>query len=900
MRRLILALILCLSPLAASAAEITAPPGVSVVGGSGQNLNVTDTPTFNAVQVSAPVPGGPLTLASKAYVDGIAQGLSIKNSVKAATTSNITLSGTQTIDGYALVAGDRVLVKDQSTGSQNGIYEVAAGAWTRTLDADTDSELPGSFTFVENGTTNIGSGWVTPTNPITLGVTSISYTQFSAAGYYSAGTGLTLTGGQFSLTTPVSVGNGGTGSGTAAGAPFALKGANSDITSLTGLTTPLSTPQGGTGVTYINPASQNTITSGPVTLTKDSAETQVFVLSGTGAITVTLPDASTCPGKPFTFYTKTVSGTDYPTIQTISGNIFGLGRTTQILDQGQLTWRLRSFYDANSAVYAWAQDGYPTRATITSGYSIGGGLMVMTGATTSARFGPGDAPTAVGQIPASKANGNVWLAQGATGQPLISAGSGVNPAFGTLGATGGGTGQTSYTTGDLLYSSATNVLSKLTAGGGNMRFLRMVAGVPIWLNVALNAANTISTTSSINTDTTASMLRCDATAGSFVVTLPTLGTDRAFVLQKVDATANTITINTNAGASEIESSSGLTSSITLTQRGQKVFLYSNAINAKWEMVIDPVLPVVQGGTGSTTASGARTNLGVAASGANSDITSLSALSTPLSVPQGGTGAATLTVHGVVLGNATSAVNVTSAGTAGHVLTSNGASLDPTFQSLPGSETSAVPFQRYIAYQANSNTAATISVTGASAHFGDGLATGGFVQGYRMVNAVTAASTNDEAYIYSSVPVTRPEANPTLSTVVSPGSDETGAAVRYVVGFINNAVAPGSDGAATHSAYFSYLAGTDTNWQCKTSDGSTTNTTDSGVAVTDDGTVAYTLKIVVEGGGTTYKFYINGTLVQTHTTTLPTVTTDTAVVQVVRTLGAVAKTFKCGILHCTTR
>ena len=134
--------------------------------------------------------------ATKAYVDATKQGLDVKDSVRAATTANITLSGTQTIDGVALVAGDRVLVKDQTTGSQNGIYVVAAGAWTRTSDADTSAEVtPGMFTFVEEGTINADSGWVLTTNAaITLNTTALSFTQFSGAGSISAGAGLTKTG----------------------------------------------------------------------------------------------------------------------------------------------------------------------------------------------------------------------------------------------------------------------------------------------------------------------------------------------------------------------------------------------------------------------------------------------------------------------------------------------------------------------------------------------------------------------------------------------------------------------------------------------------------------------------------------------------------------------------------
>lgn len=139
-------------------------------------------------------------IATTAFVttatDAARQGLSVKQACRAATTANITLSAPQTIDGVSVVAGDRVLVKDQSTGSQNGIYVVAAGAWTRATDFDADADITdGAFTFVEEGTANADSGWVLTTNgPITVGTTALSFAQFSGAGQITAGDGLTKTG----------------------------------------------------------------------------------------------------------------------------------------------------------------------------------------------------------------------------------------------------------------------------------------------------------------------------------------------------------------------------------------------------------------------------------------------------------------------------------------------------------------------------------------------------------------------------------------------------------------------------------------------------------------------------------------------------------------------------------
>lgn len=129
-----------------------------------------------------------------------AQGLDIKNSVRAATTGNISLSGEQTIDGVSVVAGDRVLVKAQSTASENGIYVAAAGSWVRADDAGNGELSAGSFTFVEEGTANADSGWVISTNgAITVGTTAIAWTQFSGTGQITAGDGLAKVGGTLSV-----------------------------------------------------------------------------------------------------------------------------------------------------------------------------------------------------------------------------------------------------------------------------------------------------------------------------------------------------------------------------------------------------------------------------------------------------------------------------------------------------------------------------------------------------------------------------------------------------------------------------------------------------------------------------------------------------------------------------
>lgn len=137
--------------------------------------------------------------ANKQYVDAARAGLRIKDAVRVATTANITLSGTQTIDSVAVVAGDRVLVKNQTTASANGIYIVAAGAWTRATDADAAAEVSdGATTFVQQGS-QADTTWAQINTITTLGTDNQSWVQQGAAASYTAGAGLTQTGNTFDV-----------------------------------------------------------------------------------------------------------------------------------------------------------------------------------------------------------------------------------------------------------------------------------------------------------------------------------------------------------------------------------------------------------------------------------------------------------------------------------------------------------------------------------------------------------------------------------------------------------------------------------------------------------------------------------------------------------------------------
>ena len=172
--------------------------------------NATSSATANAIakrdasgNISVATPSAEGHAATKGYVDSARSGLDVKQSVRVATTAAINLSldleAGDVVDGVTLTQGDRVLVKNQGTASENGIYVAvasAAGAASRATDADSNTEVTaGMFTFVEEGTVNADSGFVLTTDgPITLCSTSLVFVQFSGAGQITAGDGLTKSG----------------------------------------------------------------------------------------------------------------------------------------------------------------------------------------------------------------------------------------------------------------------------------------------------------------------------------------------------------------------------------------------------------------------------------------------------------------------------------------------------------------------------------------------------------------------------------------------------------------------------------------------------------------------------------------------------------------------------------
>ena len=242
---------------------------------------------FKATNLAAP--SADTDAATKAYVDSVAQGLNTKTPVRVATTANITLSGTQSIDNVFVSAGDRVLVKNQNTTSENGVYDVSSGPWGRSADSNQAEELVNAFYFVQEGLTQQATGFVQSTpGPITVGSSPIVFNQFSGAADYTAGAGLTKTGLTFDV-------------GTASSSRIVVNADNIDLATTgvvagtftkitvdaygratTGANATTTDIAEGTNLYFLNARAQAAITGAASTITTANLTASRALISGTG------------------------------------------------------------------------------------------------------------------------------------------------------------------------------------------------------------------------------------------------------------------------------------------------------------------------------------------------------------------------------------------------------------------------------------------------------------------------------------------------------------------------------------------------------------------------------------------------------------------------------------------
>lgn len=416
---------------------------------------------------------------NKVYVDNFVAGISWKEPVLVATTANITLSGAQTIDSVAVVAGDRVLVKNQSTAADNGIYVASAGSWTRAVGADDYAEYEGAVVFVISGSGNAGTTWYCSAQPGgTLGITALNWFSLSISLTYTAGTGLTLTGTQFSITnTTVTAGAYGGASKTLS----ATVNAQGQLTALSETAIAISNTQvSGLGTMSTQNANNVAVTGGSIDGTTIGSSTASTVrgttitattqfdgpgtgLSGTAASLSIGGNAGTVTNGVYTTDTGTVTNTMLAgsiannkltnSSITINGNTVSLGGSTTVT----------------------AQNPY----ALTIGTGLSGTSYDGSAAVTIANTGVLSIAGTANQITASASTGAVTLSLPSTINVNISgnAATATSATSATSATTatniaGGASGSLPYQTG----SGATSMLSIGSTG----QVLKVVGGLPAW------------------------------------------------------------------------------------------------------------------------------------------------------------------------------------------------------------------------------------------------------------------------------------------------------------------------------------------------------------------------------------------------------------------------------------
>ena len=449
----------------------------------------------------------PTDIVNKSYVDAIAQGLSFKAPAQVATTANITLSGLQTIDGYTTLAGDRVLVKNQTTQANNGIYIASTGTWARSSDANTYAELVSAFLFVENGAQS-GSAWVctSPQNG-TLGVTAITFTQFSNTALYTAGTGLTLSGYQFSITPQGTAGT----YGSASSVPVFVTNASGQITSVT-----------NTSISIAPSQINATIPNFGLTNSSLTVNGTLISLGGSGTITATASNALTIgTGLSGTSYNGSTPVTVAIANTSVTSGSYTLGNFT-VNAQGQLTAASSSSTTgsgnvvlATSPTLVTPNLGTPSTLVGTnitgtaSALNIGGNAATATSAT-SATTATNLASGTTYALPYQSGVGTTsFLASSTAGQVLITNGSSTAPSwassitltsgsFGTLYTTGltgylYGNGAGAVTASTTIPTSALSGQVSLANGGTNANLTANAGGV-VYSGASALAISTAGTT----------------------------------------------------------------------------------------------------------------------------------------------------------------------------------------------------------------------------------------------------------------------------------------------------------------------------------------------------------------------------------------------------------------------
>jgi len=612
-------------------------------------------------------------------------------------TGNITLSGGAgvVVNGTTLSnsgvlslggqGGNIALGNDLSI--SGGTLNVAAGIQNLTSGSPNvvvTSEGGGNYSIgVTVGGTGDGSvsslGGDAGKLAVFTGVQEIEDSLVSQSGSTVTVTGnLNVTGG-LNIGSALTLGNGGTGSTTPSGARAdlgaAASGANSDITSLSNLTTALSVSQGGIGI--------GTLPTNGVLIGNGTNPIAGIVSGSPGQCLVSTlgsPTFQTCPG---VSSINALSGS-LTLAGASGGSVSSSGSTITINDATNAVKGLASF---NSTNFTVSNGAVNTVQNINTGaspsfnaLSLGNALTVNNGGTGSTTA-PG-ARTNLGAA-ASGANSDITALSGLTTDLAVTeGGTGAATAAGArtnLGAAAsgansditslsglttalsvsqGGTGLTALTANSILFASSSSAIGQLATGAsGQCLVSGGASAAPAW-QVCPGSGGVTSV------DTLTGNITIANTSGvGSTITIANAAADGA---TKGIAAFNSTDFKAVSGV--VDTIQGIATTSTPTYAG---------------LNLTAALTVSNGGTGAATAAGARTNLGAAASGANSDITSLSGLTTALAVGEGGTGLTTLTANGILYASNSSTISQLAVGTSGQCLISNGASSAPGFQTCPG-------------------------------------------------------------------------------------------------------------------------------------------------------------------------------------------------------------------------
>jgi hypothetical protein len=569
----------------------------------------------------------------------VAGGIKFKDPVRVATTANITLSTLQTIDTISLNDADRVLVKSQDNPAQNGIYLAKAGSWVRTSDmpaaGDWNTFVPGAYVFVLDGSANKNIAFIV-TSPVggSIGTDDIDWAVFSVAPTFNAGRGIVISGGNIhfassSAYTPFSMffasdgsSIGSTGAGTSGQIIVGKTGESPSWVTVSGDAT-------------INSGNGNIVIANEAITLAKMADADALSVIGNGTNSADTP-------------TYLAAGSDHQILRR-SGTSIGFG-SVDLSQAGAVgSSRLALTNVAQVAGYSILGNATDTTANITaiaaasewqvlrrggSGLEFGAVNLseatAVSGTLPVARGGTGITSLFSGLIVlGSASNGFAQLGLGTTGQVLKQS-AGNNPEWGNidlgssiagiLGATNGGTGFSSYTSGDILFASGASALSRLGIGS-NQFVLKSVSGSPQWGTIEADGISS-------NAITSAKIADNAVTSGKIA--------DNAVIANKIaDSAVTTAKLNNSAVTFAKLQDAGASGLSVIGRAANSAGVFGEISAGSDHLVLRR--------SGSSIGFGAL------------DISQTSATTGTLPVNRGGTGLASMVAGQILVGNATSPV-----------------------------------------------------------------------------------------------------------------------------------------------------------------------------------------------------------------------------------------------------